>query len=82
VPLSGSESLEVKAAIDDEVEEAQALIEGHIEYKSPPQDRQELFQPRSLAPCLRNRFVVYALCSCYGVPVVRDLICVTVLVET
>jgi hypothetical protein len=39
VPLSGSESLEVKAAIDDEVEEAQALIEAHIAYKSQPQDR-------------------------------------------
>jgi hypothetical protein len=39
LPLFDSESLEVKAAIDDEVEEAQALIEGRIAYKSPPLDR-------------------------------------------
>jgi hypothetical protein len=38
MPLFDSESLEVKAAIDDEVEEAQALIEAHIAYKSPPRD--------------------------------------------
>jgi hypothetical protein len=35
MPLFDSESLEVKAAIDDEVEEAQALIEAHIEYMRP-----------------------------------------------
>jgi hypothetical protein len=37
-PLFGLGSLEVKAAIDDEVEEAQALIEAHIENMRPFQD--------------------------------------------
>lgn len=62
-PLSDSVLPEVKAAIDDEAGEAQALIEAYIEYKSPPQDPLKLPQLRSLDFCLRNRFVVLFVCS-------------------